>query len=167
MNVRRVMLCSILTLCLSIAMHAADKAPTTIAVFAFENNSIEAKEKLEPLKKAIADMMVTRLAKVKTLKVVERQRIQALVEELHLNETDMVNQSAALKVGRLLGARIMVFGGYTNIEGGDFRIDVRLIETETGETVAAEEETGSVNELLAMVKTLVQKISTDLEGTDQ
>lgn len=158
---------AVLSLLLCRAAVAADKPPATVAVFAFDNNSIDSKEKLEPLRKAIADMIVTRLSKVKTVKVVERQRIQALIEELHLNETELVNQSAALKVGRLLGARILVFGGFSGITGSDFRIDVRLIETETGETITAEEETGSVDELVPMVKTLVQKITTALEGTEQ
>lgn len=163
----RIILVAVMSLLFWGAAAAADKPPTTIAVFAFENNSIEAKEKLEPLKKAIADMMVTRLSKVKTVKVVERQRIQAVIEELNLNETDVVNQASALKIGRLLGARVLLFGGFTNITNGDFRIDVRLILTETGETVVAEEESGNVDELQPMVKTLVQKITTALEGTDQ
>jgi TolB-like protein len=165
----RVTVLAVLSLFLCTASAFAGDTPpaTTIAVFTFENNSIDAKEKLEPLRKAIADMVVTRLSKVKAVKVVERQRIQALIEELHLNETELVNQTAALKVGKLLGARILVFGGYAGITGSDFRIDVRLIETETGETVDAEEETGSIDELLPMVTTLVQKITTALEGTQQ
>lgn len=163
----RLTMITILSMLLCAPLLAADEPATTIAVFAFENNSIDSKEKLDPLKKAIPDMMVTRLTKVKSVKVVERQRIQALIEELHLNETDMVNQTAALKIGRLLGARILVFGGYTSVSSGEFRIDVRLIETETGETIVAEEETGNVDELLPMVKTLVQKITTALEGTNQ
>lgn len=166
MNVRLIF-CAILVLTCCAAARGTAMVPTTVAVFAFDNNSIESKEKLEPLRKAIADMMVTRLSKAKSLKIVERQRIQALIEELHLNETDMVDQAVALRIGRLVGARILVFGGYTSITEDDFRIDVRVIETETGETLAAEEETGSVTELLPMVKTLAQKITSALEGTNQ
>ncbi len=146
---------------------AADKVPVTLAIFAFENNSIDSKERLDPLKKGIADMMTTRLSKVKSVKVVERQRMQALIEELHLNETDMVNPSTALKLGKLLGARILVFGGYTSITHDEFRIDVRLVATETGETIVAEEETGSVDEVLSLVRTLEQKITIALEGMDR
>ncbi len=147
--------------------HAQDKPPVTMAIFAFENNSIDSKERLEPLKRGIADMLTTRLSKVRSVKVVERQRMQALVEELHLNETDMVNPSTALRLGRILGAKILVFGGYSSITRDDFRIDVRLIATETGETLVAEEETGSIDEVMPMVTTLVQKISTALEGMNR
>jgi len=93
--------------------------------------------------------------------------MQALVEELHLNETDMVNPSTALKLGRILGAKILVFGGYSSITRDDFRIDVRLIATETGETLVAEEETGTVEDVMPMVTTLVQKITLALEGMNR
>jgi hypothetical protein len=93
--------------------------------------------------------------------------MQVLIEELHLNETDLVNQSTALKIGKLLGARLLMFGGYTSITKDDFRIDVRLVATETGETLVAEEETGTVEEVLPMVKTLVQKITIAMEGIAQ
>lgn len=154
--------------CLGLApLRAEDRPPVTLAIFAFENNSIDSKDRLDPLRRGIADMLTTRLSKVKSVKVVERQRMQALVEELHLNETDMVNAATALKIGKILGAHILVFGGYTSITRDDFRIDVRLVATETGETITAEEETGSVEEVLPMVKTLVQKITIALEGMNR
>jgi TolB-like protein len=165
---RLIMMCAIGAMCVCASpVRAADNPPVTLAIFAFENNSIDSKERLEPLKKGIADMMTTKLSKVKSLKVLERQRMQVLIEELHLNETDLVNQSTALKIGKLLGARILMFGGYTSITHDDFRIDVRLVATETGETLVAEEETGSVEEVLPMVKTLVQKITVAMEGISQ
>jgi curli biogenesis system outer membrane secretion channel CsgG len=167
MKARRIILVTALCLIGGAMARGEDKPPVTLAIFAFENNSIDSKERLDPLKKGIADMMTTRLSKVKSVKVVERQRMQALIEELHLNETDMVNPATALKLGKLLGARILVFGGYTSITHDEFRIDVRLVATETGETIVAEEETGSVDEVLPMVRTLEQKITIALEGISQ
>jgi len=137
--------------------------PKTIAVLYFENNSVVDKDKLDPLKKGLADMMITEMSKIKGIKVVERQRIQAIIEELNLNETDMVDKATTQKMGKLLGAQVMLFGGFSNLFNDKLRIDVRIIRTETGETLKAEEETGELDEFLTMLQSLVKKIANDLE----
>ncbi|MCK9408013.1 MAG: CsgG/HfaB family protein [Bacteriovoracaceae bacterium] len=137
--------------------------PKTIAVLYFENNSVVDKDKLDPLKKGLADMMITEMTKIKGIKVVERQRIQSIIEELNLNETDMVDKSTTQKMGKLLGAKVMLFGGFSNLFNDKLRIDVRIVRTETGETLKAEEETGELDEFLTMLQSLVKKIASDLE----
>lgn len=143
--------------------HALASDPKTIAVLYFENNSVVDKDKLDPLKKGLADMMITEMTKIKGIKVVERQRIQAIIEELNLNETDMVDKTTTQKMGKLLGAKVMLFGGFSNLFNDKLRIDVRIVRTETGETLKAEEETGELDEFLTMLQSLVKKIATDLD----
>lgn len=137
--------------------------PKTIAVLYFENNSVVDKDKLDPLKKGLADMMITEMTKVNGIKVVERQRIQSIIEELNLNETEMVDKATTQKMGQLLGAQVMLFGGFSNLFNDKLRIDVRIVRTETGETLKAEEETGELDEFLTMLQSLVKKIASDLE----
>lgn len=137
--------------------------PKTIAILYFENNSIVDKDKLDPLKKGLADMMITEMSKIKGLKVVERQRIQSIIEELNLSETDMVDNSSTQKMGKLLGAQVMLFGGFSNLFKEKLRIDVRIVRTETGETLKAEEETGELDEFLTMLQSLVKKIAKNLD----
>ena len=156
-------LCAGLLNCIVFVQHVRASDPKTIAVLYFENNSIVDKEKLDPLKKGLADMMITEMSKIKGIKVVERQRIQSIIEELNLNETDMVDNSTTQKMGKLLGAKVMLFGGFSNLFNDKLRIDVRIIRTETGETVKAEEETGELDEFLTMLQSLVKKIASDLE----
>lgn len=159
------------TLLLSVAMicaafsaqSALANNPKTIAVLYFENNSVVDKEKLDPLKKGLADMMITEMSKIKGMKVVERQRIQSIIEELNLNETDMVDRGTTQKMGKLLGAQVMLFGGFSNLFNDKLRIDIRIVRTETGETLKAEEETGELDEFLTMLQSLVKKIAQDLE----
>jgi TolB-like protein len=137
--------------------------PKTLAVLYFENNSVVDKDKLDPLKKGLADMMITEMTKIKGIRVVERQRIQSIIEELNLNETDMVDKSTTQKMGKLLGAKVMLFGGFSNLFNDKLRIDIRIVRTETGETLKAEEETGELDEFLTMLQLLVKKIATDLD----
>ena len=153
-----VLACSILFVQPSLASN-----PKTIAVLYFENNSVVDKDKLDPLKKGLADMMITEMTKVKGIKVVERQRIQSIIEELNLNETEMVDKATTQQMGKLLGAQVMLFGGFSNLFNDKLRIDVRIVRTETGETLKAEEETGELDEFLTMLQSLVKKIAGDLE----
>lgn len=137
--------------------------PKTIAVLYFENNSVVDKDKLDPLKKGLADMMITEMSKIKGVKVVERQRIQSIIDELNLSETDLVDDSTTQKMGKLLGAKVMLFGGFSNLFNEKLRIDIRLVRTETGETLKAEEETGELDEFLTMLQSLVKKIASDID----
>jgi len=142
---------------------AQEAAPQTIAILYFENNSVVDRDKLDPLKKGLADMLITEMSKIKGLKVVERQRIQSVVEELNLGESDLVDKGTSQKMGKLLGAKVLLFGGFSNLFGDKLRIDARIVATETGLTLKAEEETGDLDQFLTMLKSLVKKISDDLE----
>lgn len=152
------LLCSVLSTYTAIA-----QSPKTIAILYFENNSIVDKDKLDPLKKGLADMLITEMSKIKGLKVVERQRIQSIIDELNLSETDLVDNASTQKMGKLVGAQVMLFGGFSNLFKDKFRIDVRIVRTETGETLKAEEETGELDEFLTMLQSLSKKIAKDLD----
>ncbi len=63
--------------------------------------------------------------------VIERKRLDLALEELRLGGKKFVDEETRLKVGRMLGARYMVFGAY-QVHGNIMRIDLRLVEVETG-----------------------------------
>ena len=71
-----------------------------------------------------------------TYTVVERERLQLVLEELKLGTTSLVDDSTRLRLGKLVGATLMVFGGYQAI-GDTVRLDVRLVEVESGRTIKA------------------------------
>ena len=51
----------------------------TVAILNFENNSVTDIEKVEPLTKGLASMLATDLARIKSLQIVERAKILAIV----------------------------------------------------------------------------------------
>lgn len=73
--------------------------------------------------------------------VVERERLVAVLEELSLGSGALADESTRLKVGRLSGASLMVFGGY-QVFGAQARVDVRLVDVETGKVVRAAQSSG-------------------------
>ncbi|HPJ95109.1 MAG TPA: CsgG/HfaB family protein [Deltaproteobacteria bacterium] len=86
----------------------AESAGNTLAVLYFHNKSGDAG--LNPLQKGLAFMLMTDLSQVDGIVLVERVKLQALVEEMDLGVSGLVAPDSAPRVGRLLGARFLVGG---------------------------------------------------------
>ncbi|MEK7819111.1 MAG: FlgO family outer membrane protein [Bacteroidota bacterium] len=151
-----------LFLVFSISLISQNKTPLTIAVLYFENASMEDRDRLEPMRKGLADMFITEMLKVKGLKVVERARMQSIIEELNLNEMDFVAESMQQKMGKILGAKFMLFGTFANLPGDEIRIDARIVNVETSEILHAEDESGDLDDFMELIQSLVKKIAKDL-----
>lgn len=107
---------------------AADGA---VAVLYFDN---QGNSELEPLKVGLAQMLITDLQQAGDITVVERARIQAILDELELGHNGMADPTTAARVGKLLGAQWLVLGSYFDLMG-TLRVDTRLVRVETGEIV--------------------------------
>ncbi len=82
--------------------------PNTVAVCYFQDISPD--NSLQPFQKAIAAMVISDLTKIKSIRVVERIRLQALLEEMRLGQTGIVDLNTAPKIGKLLGAENVMVG---------------------------------------------------------
>ena len=82
--------------------------PDSIAVGYFQDTSAD--KSLQAFQKGLAAMIISDLNKIKSLKVVERLRIQALLEEMKLGQTGIVDARTAPRIGKLLGAENMISG---------------------------------------------------------
>ena len=133
----------------------------TIAVWYFSN--LTGKEEFDMLRKGLADMLITDLSQVGSLKVVERVRLQILMEELKLGESAAIDSSTAPRFGRLLGAFRIVNGGLAMPQEDLFRMDAFCTNVTAGETDAQADTTGSADRFFQMEKELVFGI---LDGLD-
>lgn len=139
----------------------------TIAVLDFDNNSFEDHDKLTHLGKGFADILLTDLANLTDLKVVERERIQFVLEEIERSEAmvagkPLVDQQHAVRAGKLLGAQSILLGSYLKI-GKKLRLDVRLVHTETSQIIKTDYIEGREDEILDLTKRLAIKISENLD----
>ncbi len=80
----------------------------TIAVCYYKDLSPD--KSLRAFQKGLAAMVITDLSKIKSLKVIERLRLQALLEEMKLGQTGIVDERTAPRVGRLLGTENLSVG---------------------------------------------------------
>ena len=134
----------------------------TIAVMPFDNHSVgEYQEELGALGSGLASFFQYDFAKVSSLRVVEREKIDFIIEEQDLARSDKVDQSAALKAGKLLSAHLMVFGSFTQIDHRQTRMVIRAVNVETSEVVASVSAEGSPN-YFKLEKELVDKLCEEL-----
>lgn len=111
----------------------------------------------------VADMLATALVKTKKFMVIERKEIDKVIEEQKLGLSGMVTAETAPAVGKLLGVDLLVvgsvselgtskrdIGGGISVFGGGISstqaravVDIRLVNTTTGEILAAESEEGT------------------------
>ena len=160
-------ICKIVTILLVIILLQnilkAQNTISTIAVPDFQNNSLlKDKEKIEPLRFGLADVMINALSSSDKLKVVERKRLKAILKEQALGLSGVLDNSSAQKAGQLLGAEYLLLGSYICGLKNDIRIDCRIVNTETGETVKAEEVSGKMDDLLKLLKKLSKKMIKNL-----
>ena len=127
----------------------------TVAISYFDNTS--GLEQYNPLSKGLADMLITDLSNVKSIQIVEREKLESLLKEIDLGEGKFIDPNTAQKLGKGLGAGYMLTGSYL-IMGETMRIDARLVDVGTGEIAMAEEITGEKNTFFELEKDLVNKL---------
>lgn len=81
----------------------------TVAVCYYQDHTAD--NRLKGFQKGLAAMVITDMAKIRSIKVVERARLQALLQEMKLGQTGIVDAKTAPRVGRLLGVETLVVGG--------------------------------------------------------
>jgi hypothetical protein len=97
------------------------------------------------------------------VRMVERALFDKLAEELKLGSSQLVDRNTALSLGRLLAARLILFGEVIYTEG-QTQVTMRLVETETGLISASMTETfGSSDPTSAMVDRVAQGLLDKLE----
>jgi TolB-like protein len=107
--------------------------PSTVAVVPLAYQGGE--DQYQPLGRGLAEMFTTDLANVGRLKVVERVRLQAILNELELARSEYVDQTTAPRVGQLLGAGRVVGGSYFVTDSEELRLQVTLADVATGERI--------------------------------
>jgi TolB-like protein len=133
-----------------------------IAVLPFTNGGSygQDKENFEALERGIAGMMISELTQNPAARVVERQEVQHLIDEQNLGAQGRVDPQTAAKVGKLVGARYVVLGTFIDFYG-DFRVDVRLVNTETSEIVKTESDRMQREHMFDIIRNIAARLMKD------
>jgi tetratricopeptide (TPR) repeat protein len=127
--------------------------PNTLAVLPW--SYLGGNAELKPLERGLAHLVLSDLAKVSRLTLLERDRVQAMADELALGAAGQTDPATAARSGRLLRAAEVVQGSIREISGGAIRLDANVVSATTAEIRASGSATDQLGQLFAMEKSLV------------
>jgi len=141
----------------------AQDARPGIAVLPFEDGGSygQDKEDFQALTVGLQQMLITEFAANTGLRVVDRGRVNELLAEQDLGASGRVDANTAARIGKVVGARYMVMGGFVDFYG-DMRVDIRIVNTETTEVVKVERRRDDRAKLFTMVVDLADGITKGL-----
>jgi len=136
----------------SLGPNAAVKPRPSIAVLGFRNVSGSARDAW--LSVAISEMLSTELSAGGTYRTVTEEDVARSKVELSLLDADSLGRDSLARLRTNLGSDLVVLGSYTVIRearGKRIRVDLRLQDTQTGDTIAEQAVTGRDSDLFELI----------------
>jgi tetratricopeptide (TPR) repeat protein len=131
----------------------------TVAVTTFTNLG---SRNLGPLGKGMAAMLIHDLSQVPDLQVVERVKLQALLKEMNLGTSGLVDQKAAPKVGKLLKSKHVTTGSLADLEKENMQIVSVVVNASQMDSIDTREAQGALKEFYDLEKAIACGIIEDL-----
>lgn len=128
-------------------------APNTVAVLYFHNRSNN--PQLDPLQKGFAFLLMTDLATVENIRLVERVKLQALVEELDLGASGLVEKDTAPRVGKLLGASYLVGGDLQGGKASELGVQSDLLQVKDQNSLGKPSAEGQLDQVFDLEKQIL------------
>jgi TolB-like protein len=141
------------------ALAQKDGKPT-VAIMFFNNNAFGAGARdYDGLSKGIADFLITEMAVNSNIRVVERDQVQKLIDEQKLVTNGVVDRESAVRVGKLLGAQHMIFGGFMADPKGNVRIDARAVDVGTSAIEYTERVQDRADNIMSLIGALAARMN--------
>jgi tetratricopeptide (TPR) repeat protein len=131
-----------------------------IAVFPFENKGAS-----RDLGEIILDKMITVLYNQGRFEMMERDKLNRVLEEQTLGQAGVIDAASAASIGKGIGVDAIVLGSVAASSSGALSIDARVIDTESAAIIVAQDIfTGSsdAQSVKNAVENLAKKITEDL-----
>jgi TolB-like protein len=143
---------------------AAQDTRPGIGVLPFANGGSYGQdaENFDALEIGLQQMLMTELAQNPALRIVDRAQIKQLLSEQELGASGRVDANTAARIGKLVGAKYMVMGGFTDLYG-DMRLDLRVVNVETSEIMRADKVNRKREELYRAVVDAAQQLTNGLK----
>ena len=123
---------------------ATEPQPGTVAVYPFLYQGDD--PHYEPLGRALADLLTTDLSQTDRLRVLERSRVQMLLDEMSMAADGYVDPTTAARSGRLLQAEHVVQGSLSG-SAGDIELSVAVMEVRSAQSAGRVQEREALQRL--------------------
>jgi len=97
------------------------------------------------------DNLTNSLVDRNRFRVIEREKLDVILQEQKLSQTNLIDKDTALKVGRLIAARSVITGNIIETRTG-IEIVARVIDTETSEIMSSSDVYDEVKDLMTLKK---------------
>lgn len=134
------------------ARSAASAARRSVAVLGFKN--LSGRSESAWLSTALSEMLATELAVGDRIRTIPGENVARMKVELSLNDAETLAAETLARIRANLGADFVVSGSYVDLgqsAGGQMRLDIRLQDAATGETIAAIPSVGATDRLFDLV----------------
>ncbi len=147
---------------LLLSLLSTEPARPVVSVLYFDNQT--SKPEYDVLRKGFADMVVTDLVAWDGVTVVERDRLEAVLTELKLQQSKSFDKATAAKVGKLIGAQYLLMGSLLMQGDSTLRIDARIVTVDGGKNVASASVTGDKNTIFDLEQELVSRLTAGIDA---
>lgn len=137
--------------------------PRVVAVLPFRFAGADTS--LRPLERGFAELVVTDLARSNQLTVVERARLQTLLDELALQRSGATDSTTNVRAGRLLQAGRLVQGSILQVGAEQLRVDAAVVDVPTSRAIGGASDDDQLAALFEMEKRIVLDLFDDLGVT--
>ncbi len=85
----------------------------------------------------VAERLITQLAQIKGIRLIERTLLRKLLEEHALSETGILDGNSTKEIGKILGVDIIVSGTLIDLGAEKTEVNARVLDAQTGAILAA------------------------------
>jgi TolB-like protein len=131
-------------------------SPLVVSVLYFDDRTKT--PELMWMRKGLADMLVSSLARNPGIVVVQRERLDEILREQTLHLSGRVPDESVVRAGRLTGATVLLAGTVTQTQGL-LRIDAQLTGVESGEVLGSATAEGRTGDVMAVANALLRQVT--------
>lgn len=142
------------------AIDVAQIPENTVAVVDFDGTHLS--PEMAPLAKGFAEFTAIDLAKVKSLRVIDRLKIDMILDELELSASGAVDPATAPRMGKLLGSQHLVGGAVMDLGESGVRLDGVIVKTDDSTSTMTAPAEGNISEIFAVQKAFVFNVLENL-----
>ncbi|MDP1900714.1 MAG: CsgG/HfaB family protein [Rubrivivax sp.] len=150
----------------SLAASAQAAALPAVVVWDFDNQTAMSTlpaERTDYLRRSLSENLTATLLQVPGLRVVERQRLKDLLAEQRLSAGALADEDTRLRLGKIVGAQRMVFGGFF-VLGDEVQVHVRVIDTASSRVVFSDEASTPLPAVMQQVAAMNGRLARALGG---
>ena len=127
-----------------------------VVVWDFDNQTpglAQAGSASDYLRRSLSENLTASLLQVAGLPVLERQRLKDLLAEQKVSAAELADEDARVRLGRIVGASRMVFGGFF-VLGEQVQVHVRLVDTATSRVLFSDEAIATLDSVMQQIEAL-------------